>query len=160
MKRTTLKQLTELPDLSTAQLKEKWRVLFGNEPPQYNRPFLIKRLAYRVQELAYGGLSEQTRQKLNDVLEATGHDDIATPRKPAPTPPKRKVNPIAGTRFIRDWNGQRIEVLAVDNGFEYDGRMYRSLSAIAREVTGANWNGPAFFGLRGKKNNSKTRGES
>ena len=155
MKRTTLKQLTELPGLSTKQLKEKWRVLFGSEPPEYNRPFLIKRLAYRIQELAYGGVREGTRQRLNDVLNATGHDEFASPRNQTKVPPKRKTNAIAGTRFVRDWNGQRIDVMAVENGFEFQGHIYRSLSAVAKEITGTNWNGPAFFGLRGKQAGAK-----
>jgi hypothetical protein len=96
MKRTTLKQVADLPDLTTAQLEEKWRVLFGSEPPQYNRPFLIKRLAYRIQETAYGGVREETREKLNDVLEATGHDAFAAPRKPTPNPPSEKSIPLPG----------------------------------------------------------------
>jgi hypothetical protein len=144
MNRTVLKQLTELTTLKTPQLKERWKELFGVDAPQYNRPFLIKRLAYRIQELTYGGLSEEVKQKLSDVLEATGHDSFASPKGK----PEKRVGPIVGTKLVREFNGDRIEVTVVEGGFEYDGRFFRSLSGVAREVTGTNWNGPAFFGLR------------
>lgn len=151
MKQTVLKQLTELPNLTTPQLKERWQELFGSDPPQYNRTFLIKRLAYRIQELAYGGLSNEIKQKLNDVLDATGHDELASPRGK----PEKRIGtnnlPVVGTSLVREWNDQRVEVTVVDGGYQWDGRFFRSLSAVAREVTGTNWNGPAFFGLRNKK---------
>jgi hypothetical protein len=108
----------------------------------------VKRLAYRIQELAYGGLSEATRDQLRQHLQREGLDR-ETERAARKTRRQRKNGvPVIGTRIARDWHGQRHVVTVVRGGFEYEGRRYRSLSAIARAITGTRWNGPAFFGLR------------
>ena len=147
-KPSILNQLAELDGLPPAELKERWRALFGNEPPAYNRPFLIKRLAHRIQELAYGGLSEATRRRMNEVLDEAGYDENGALQKDHRHCRKSPTAAVAGTRLIREWNGERHEVVALRVGYEYQGRQYKSLSAIAREITGTRWNGPAFFGLR------------
>lgn len=139
---TVLKQLAALKGAPASALKAKWRALFETEPPQYNRRFLESRLAYRIQELAYGGLREATVEKLR-VL-AKQYDDKSGSR--------RKIRPghlpIVGTRLIRDWQGIEYCVTVRTNDFEYQGRPYKSLSAIAREITGVRWNGWVFFGLK------------
>ncbi len=141
-----IKQIAALKKMKTPELKERWRVLFGGEPPGYNRVLLIKRLAYRIQELAYGGLSNETRQRMDNLLDANGFDDIG--RTDVVKSRVRHDTPIAGTRLIRTWEGEDHEVLVLRKGFEYRGKPYKSLSAIARAITGSRWNGPLFFGLR------------
>jgi hypothetical protein len=144
MKDTVLRQLAELPTFSVAQLRERWRNLFGAEPPaSYKGQYLIRRLAWRIQELAYGGLSGGTQATLTQVAD----EDAATARRPSSR--KREQNlPVAGTRLVRDWNGERHEVLVARDGFDLRGRRYRSLSAVAKAITGAHRSGPAFFGLK------------
>ena len=145
MDSTVLKQLAELQDMPYPVLKEKWRSLYGTEPPAYKRQHMIRRLAYRIQELAYGGLSDETKAELERIAEEDERQRQgaqAKKRKPKGT------HPTPGTRLIRQWKGRRYEVTAIQDGFEYDGRRYRSLSAIAKAITGAHWSGPQFFGLR------------
>ena len=136
-----LKQIAELHSLDHGQLKDRWREFYGTEPPGYRRGFLIKALAYRIQELTYGGLSQEIREELD------ARNDGAAPkgkrRNGAP-----KDRPVAGTRLIREWQGVEHHVTVMTDGFEYQGRRYKSLSAIARAITGTRWNGPLFFGVR------------
>ena len=141
-----LRQLAELETLDMAQLKERWRALFGTEPPGYNRPFLVKRLAYRIQELAYGGLPQEAKERMRSFLEEEGYDDLGRPGGK----PNAKLNALSvpGTVFVREWDGVRNEVRATTDGFEYHGRLFKSLSAAARAITGTRWNGPRFFGIR------------
>jgi len=148
-----LRQLAELDDLPTDELKARWRALYGKEPPRFNRQFLIKRLAYRIQELAYGGLSDDLRERMDQILDDEGYNEIGVKtgkRKP------KSDKPIPGTLLIREWDGERHQVTVLPDGFEYRGMPYRSLSAIARKITGTRWNGPAFFGLRRRSVNSLT----
>jgi len=143
---SVLKQVAELPRLRFDQLKARWRELYGTEPPPYNKPHLVRRLAYRVQELAYGGLSE-TAQALLAEGSAAVDANLGQQRRRA-----RKQNlPVPGTRLVREWNGKRYEVTVVEGGFEYAGKPYRSLSAVTNAITGTHWNGPDFFGLRKRK---------
>jgi DUF2924 family protein len=137
-----LAQLAALPGKSTAELKQLWRELYDREPPPYNRPFLVKRLAYRIQELALGGLSAPAEAKLKALVEE--EDRRLTGKQPV----RKGDRPISGTRLIREWQGVEHTATVLDDGFEYQGRRYKSLSAVARTITGTRWNGPAFFGLR------------
>jgi hypothetical protein len=149
MSDSTLRQVAQLSKLSFPELQERWRSLFGSEPPAYHRRFLVKRLAYRIQELAYGGLSEATRSQMADILQDAGLDEQASIPGRGRTQKRPNDLPLAGTRLVRIWNGDRHEVTTIQGGFEYQGRRYRSLSAIAKAITGTHWNGRAFFGLRG-----------
>ncbi|MCE5314049.1 MAG: DUF2924 domain-containing protein [Armatimonadota bacterium] len=152
MKDSVLKQIADLQSLSYNELKERWAVLYGDAPPAYNRTFIIKRLAYRIQELAYGGLSKNAKAMMRDVLDANGFNEKASDGGKRRRERKQKEGmPVAGTRLTREWNGKRCEVIVVSDGFEFEGRPYKSLSAITRAITGTNWNGPAFFGLRNNK---------
>lgn len=146
-----LKQLAEIQQLPTSELKERWRELYETEPPAGSRSYLVKRICYRVQELHYGGVSDATRAHLRKHLEDVGLANEGT--DPAHTAQRRAKNgqPVAGTRFTREWHGERHEVTVVDGGFEYAGRPYRSLSAVAKAITGSHWNGPLFFGIRKRK---------
>jgi len=142
---TVLAQLAALKTAPIATLKQKWRELFDREPPPYNRRFLEHRLAYRIQELAYGGLKPETLQRLRDLAEELDGGDPK--RRGQPT----KDRPIAGTRLIREYQGIEHCVTVRDDGYEYLGRPYKSLSAIARAITGTRWNGRIFFGLKNQR---------
>jgi hypothetical protein len=121
--------------MSLPELHEKWRDLYGSKPPRFKRSFIQKRLAYRIQELFYGGLSTGIQEKFQ--VNAKGQRQK-----------NGKGRILTGTRFVREWGGGRHEVIAREKGFEYKGKMFRSLSAIASEITGCHWNGKRFFGLR------------
>jgi Protein of unknown function (DUF2924) len=138
---TVLAQLAALKTAPTAALKARWRELFDTEPPPYNRRYLESRLAYRVQELAYGGLKPETIERLRALGEQyTG--------KGAARRQRGDDRPISGTRLIREWQGIEHCVTVRDADFEYQGRPYKSLSAAARAITGTRWNGLVFFGLK------------
>ena len=147
MNQTVLKQIASLGRLSYADLQERWRQLMGREPPRYSREFMVRRLAHRLQELVHGGLTRDTREQMDQLLEEAGHNELGGIH-PSMRPRSRQDLPLVGTRLVREWDGQRHEVTVVHGGFEYRGRRYRSLSAIAKLITGTHWNGPRFFGLR------------
>ena len=144
----TSAQIAELHQLPMRDLRDRWRALIGADPPRYNRGFLIRRLAYRLQELAHGGLSQAARARMDELLAQAGCDELGSPQVKKQIARGRREMPIIGTRLIREWNGQPHEVTAVQGGFAYRGRRYRSLSAVAELITGTHWNGPAFFGVR------------
>jgi hypothetical protein len=145
MTASVVARVAALKTATTPDLKAMWRQLFDTEPPPYNRRFLESRLAYRIQELAYGGLKPETIERLEAFAEDLDGGDPAKRRRPA------KDRPIAGTRLIREWQGVEHCVTVQDEGYEYRGRPYQSLSAIARAITGTRWNGWVFFGLRNQR---------
>ncbi len=148
MRNGVLKQITEIQTLSYPALQERWRALYGTEPPTYNRGLLIKRLTYRVQELACGGLSEFARTGLRRHIDGERLDTEAAEVARMERRQRKNGMPVAGTRLVREWQGRRYEVTVVQGGFEFEGRRYRSLTAVTKAITGTHWNGPAFFGLR------------
>ena len=135
-------RLAALKTASLPELKAQWRELFGAEPPGYNRHYLESRLAYRIQELAYGGLKPETIRRLEALGEQFNDRNVTRGRV------RHDAMPIAGTRLIREWQGVEHTATVLDDGFEYQGRKYKSLSAIARAITGTRWSGPLFWGLR------------
>ena len=135
-------RLAEIRTMDIVALKAMWRELFAAEPPPYNRKFLESRLAYRVQELAYGGLKPETLKRLAALAEEL---------EPRSGPRGSDHRPIAGTRLMREWQGVEHCATVLADGYEYDGRPYRSLSAIARAITGTRWNGLVFFGLKSQR---------
>ena len=139
---TVLAQLAALKTMPIGELKQKWRDLFEREPPVFNRRYIESRLSYRIQELAYGGLPAETVAR----LEALG-EQLSKARRTG-TKPTDDRRPISGTRLIREWNGVEHCVTVRDHDFEYMGRPYKSLSAVARTIAGSRWNGWVFFGLR------------
>ncbi len=146
MTNSVLAQLAALPGKSTVELKQLWRELYDREPPSFNRDFLVKRLAYRIQELAYGGLSARAEAKLDRLI---AEEEARVKGK---QPVRKGDRPIAGTRLIREWKGVEHTATVLADGYEYQGRPYKSLSAIARTITGTRWNGPLFFALRPYRN--------
>ena len=137
-----LGRLAALKTTETPDLKQQWRELFGAEPPPYNRRFLESRLGYRIQELAYGGLKPETLARLEKLGEQVDGGKVAVRRI------RGDDRPITGTRLIREFQGVEHTVTVLQDGYDYQGRPYKSLSAIARAITGTRWNGWVFFGLR------------
>jgi len=142
--RTVLRQVAALQRMTRDELREQWHALFGGEPPEYRHPILVRRLAHRIQELAFGVSAEAVRDRLEETRARLGLDDTALPRGQHR---HGTSTPVPGTRFIREWNGGRYEVTVARDGFEFQGRTFRSLTAIAKVITGTHWNGRAFFGL-------------
>ena len=138
-------RLVALKTTSTPDLKKQWRQLFETEPPAFNRRYLESRLAYRIQELAYGGLKPETVRRLEKLGEELDGGNVTTRKMRA------DLKPIAGTRLIREWQGVEHLVTVTADGFEWQGRPYKSLSAIARAITGTRWNGWTFFGLKNRR---------
>ena len=133
-------RLAGLGRLGHAELRDEWRRLFRSQPPKrISRDVLELGVAWKLQERVLGGLNRTTGRRLSalaDSLSATG--DIAKPRSATLKP---------GARLLREWNGETHAVLVLEDGFEWRGRRWCSLSVIAREITGTRWSGPRFFGL-------------
>ena len=146
-----LQRIVALRAMPIDKLKQTWRDLYQTEPPAYNRRHLENRLAYRIQELAYGGLKVETIRRLERLGEELDGGDRTRRSIRAD-----RDRPITGTRLLREWQGVEQVVTVTADGFEWQGRPYKSLSAIARAITGTRWNGNAFFGL-GKKEDSEKR---
>ena len=153
--------------MTVAQLREKYLELFGEPTRSGNRDFLFKRLAWRVQSLAEGTLSDRARRRAEELAQDS---DIRTtlprPPKQADEPGKAvalsapKVTahdrlPLPGTVLTRKYRGRQVEAKVLPNGFEYEGNVYRSLSAVAKAVTGSHWNGHLFFGLTTQNRSGK-----
>lgn len=149
-RQSVLRQLAALQDLTTDQIKDRWRDLCGSEPPAYNRQYLVRRLAYRIQELYYGGISQTTRERLRRTAQ---NDPQACFTKPEAKSGK-EGGITDGMRFVRHWQGQRYEVVVAQGGFEFEGQRFRSLTAITKKITGAHWNGRSFFGVKSKPRNT------
>jgi hypothetical protein len=135
-------RIAALKKASLADLRAEWFALFGAAAPVNSRDYLRDRLAYRIQELAFGGLKPATVKKLEAMGERLDGGNITTRRIRA------DLKPIAGTRLIREWQGGEHTVTVLDDGYEWQGRPYQSLSAVARAITGTRWNGLVFFGLK------------
>jgi hypothetical protein len=136
-----LRQLALLQGATTSDLKQYWLQLYGKPPPPFSRTFLQSRLGYRIQELTYGGLKSETVARLEALGEKLDGGNIVLRRIRADD------RPITGTRLVREYHGVEHVVTVLFDGFAFEGRPYRSLSAIARYITGTRWNGWAFFGL-------------
>ena len=140
-----LARLAALKAMSVNELKAEWQALFDAPAPNNSRTFLEGRLAYRIQELTYGGPDKQTRRLLDLLADEV---DGTLTRKAQIADPR---NPVVGTKLIREWDGVAHTVTVLREGFDWDGRRYKSLSAVARAITGTRWNGYRFFGLRERK---------
>ena len=132
-------QLARLQTLDQGALRREWRRLYRAEPPRLSRDLMMRALAYRIQEIAFGGLSKATLRRLASLAAEFESDGrIAPPAQP-------RIKP--GARLVREWHGRTHAVVVTEDGFEFEGKLYRSLTSIAREITGAGWSGPRFFGL-------------
>ncbi|MBF0341070.1 MAG: DUF2924 domain-containing protein [Magnetococcales bacterium] len=136
-----IRQVAALPGMSTEALKKMWKELNETEPPAFNRTFLVKRLAHRLQELSLGGLQAKSEKRM-ERMSAEEDGPKIEPKRPQ----GEKLLP--GTRLLREWKGVEHRCTVLDDGFEYQGRKFGSLSAVANHITGTKWNGFVFWGLR------------
>src|SRR5580692_6759824 len=139
--------LARLSEVTIFELRGEWRRLHRTPPPmRLSRDLLVRGITYKLQERAYGGLSTATARK----LEQAGADSLSR-GSVTPAPP---ISLKLGTRLVREWRGVTHTVLIRADGIEWRGQRYRSLSVVAREITGARWSGPRFFGLRQRQQDS------
>jgi hypothetical protein len=139
-----LKQIMSLQSKKTAELKKLWNKTFDYQPEIASREYMISKLAWRMQELIYGGIDEDTKKKIEEAAKK-----IKAPKNPQ----SGKFNPMVGTKIVKEYKGKTIEILVVDGGFAYAGEIHKSLSSIATKITGTKWNGLKFFQIKSGHNN-------
>jgi hypothetical protein len=133
--------LSRLPTLDIGELRQQWRGLNKTQAPaNLSRELLLRAVAYRMQEVALGGLRPARQRRLRQMAQQFNRIGAAN------TPPRAELKP--GTRLMREWQGRTYDVLVLDDGFSWQNTQYRSLSALARKITGTAWSGPTFFGLK------------
>ena len=134
-------ELAGLQRLSDEKLNQQFKITYRADPPsRMRRPLLIQALAYRMQEKAQGGLKPATRRLLTSIA------DDATVRRARPVARERRIKP--GTTLLREWHGVQHRLTVLEDGVQFGGERYRSLSQVARKITGSRWSGPLFFGLK------------
>ena len=137
---TLASEIASLSKLGIDELRERWKAMFGKAPSRdISRSFLTRAIAYRLQEKAFAGLKPSTRRVLVELAHAKESSLAAAE-------PSRVVRP--GAVLVREWRGISHQVSVVEKGFWFRGKRYRSLSGVAREITGTRWSGPLFFGLK------------
>jgi hypothetical protein len=159
------KRLAELETMNTAALQIEWRRLFRSQPPSLSRDLLKRAIGYRYQEIELGGLSKAAARKLRTLADAVDQAKAGTAASSAGNDRRgtaARTVLMPGARLVREWRGRSHVVTVTEGGFDYAGRRYRSLTEIAREITGAHWSGPRFFGIgaeRGKTGGSLGKGK-
>ena len=148
-------EVATLGDLSREELAERWTKVYGHPPPKgARRDFLLRTAAWHLQASRLGGLSRDTRRMLRTAIAQMKKQFAAQVGESAAVPdeavlpvaaPRRQLSP--GTRLVRVWNGRSHIVDVLEEGFAFEGRLHKSLTAIAHQITGAHWSGPRFFGL-------------
>lgn len=151
-KESVISRIMAIKDLPTKELIEKYTELFdGKKSPTNNRVYLWKRIAFRIQEVEYGGLSGDAKDKLQELIKEFDPINHVAKSTQVETPKKKDGRdrrlPIPGTLVMKDYKGTKYEVKVLEKGFEFKNKSYKSLSAITKEITGAHWNGYLFFGL-------------
>ncbi len=162
MDREVYAEIERLRDAGVAELQQRYREVYGEEPRSRHRGFLWKRIAWRLQALSEGDLTERARRR---AMELANDADLRV-RSPrsfgnacAPSPAALTVTgpispghdprlPMPGTLLRREYRGRRVSVMVLEDGFEWEGEVYKTLSSIAKKITGIQWNGYAFFGLK------------
>jgi len=139
---TIAAKVLALQTMKTGELRKLWLELNGKTAPELDLRILRQRLAARIQELALGGLSASSKERLKDASKRSEHKKTGN---------SRLVRPPVGTVMTREHGGKEHRVIVTPEGFEYEGAIYKSLTKIANSITGSNWSGPAFFGLKGGK---------
>lgn len=167
--------LTEIEKLRRAtlgQLRDKHRELFHEDTRSHHREHIFRRLAWRLQALSEGDLPERARERAREIARdadlrliapkefftVAGQPVRITRSGRTPGEPDSRL-PLPGVLLSREWKGRNILVEVLEDGFRYEHRYYRSLSAVAREVTGSSWNGLVFFGVRGTTDQQKDQKE-
>jgi hypothetical protein len=146
------RELQDLEARDDDELKYRWRILYGMEPPQkIHRSLLIAAVAHRIQENAFGPLKPSVRRHLSLA--------VIDPGTPRPSPHYSSLRPGIGTVLVRDWGGVTHQAKVLEDGIMFRGQRYKSLSEVARVITGSRWSGPLFFGLKAvaKDSNHGTR---
>lgn len=131
------KELIAIGSMSLTELGERWDICFEEPAPPLPLSILRRALAYHLQAQAFGDLAASVDQMLDRLADS-----------PSVPPPEPEIRLKAGTRLLREWNGTVHAVLVLESGFEWSGARYRSLSEIARKITGVQWSGPRFFGVK------------
>lgn len=151
MKDTILAEILALKEMPVIELQARYSELFdGKRASSNNKTYLWQRIAYRIQELEYGSLPEEAQNKAKELTQEYDPINNKALRPDAATKhhlSRDKRLPIPGTLITKDYKGTDIRVKILDKGFEYNGKIYRTLTAIAKEVTGSHWNGYLFFNL-------------
>ena len=159
------KEIKKLERKTISQLRKLFGEVLGEETKSFNRPFLIKKIAWRIQADAFGNLTERARKRANEIV---SESDLRTraPRgfitEPVsemtlPDPNVDPRLPLPGTLLVRNYKGTQLKVKVLRNGFEFEGEFFLSLSAVAKAATGSHWNGFDFFKLRPAKKRKDRR---
>ncbi len=171
MEPTIAREIRTLQKMSVRELREKYGELFDEQPRSHNRQFLFRRIAWRIQALAEGDLTERARRRAaklandadlrirapkNGNGDATASPDGELTVVDTLYPDLDPRLPMPGTILVREYKGRKIRVRVLPNGFEYEGEPYGSLTAVARKVTKAHWNGFVFFGLSNRKKGGRS----
>ena len=146
-------EIEELRGMKVAQLVDRYAELFGKPPRVKNREHLWKRCAWKLQERRLGGLSEVAKRRLEKLI---AEIDLPLPDHTRTASgflrkPRRRDDPAPGAVLVRKWHSQEIRVLVREDGYECNGELFRSLTAVARAILGSKWNGRLFFGLTNRK---------
>jgi hypothetical protein len=160
MKTSIAEQLEELRSMTVPELRGRYAEVFGEESRSRHKDWLRKRIAWRTQANAEGGLSERALRRVEELandsdlrLVAPKAGDLLTGRTVIgrlTTPTRDRRLPTPGTILTREYRGRKLVVTVLPQGFEYEGTVYRSLTAVAKAITGSHWNGLHFFGIAGK----------
>ena len=149
-KKAIERELDRIRSLGLEELRLEWRQLFHGDPPKISRDLLVLGVGYRLQEIEHGGLGKATRRKLQTMANGL--------RKTGRVGPTASLSLKPGARLIRAWRGRTHTVTITEDGFEYTGTSYTSLSKIAKKITGAHWSGPRFFGLLARPVEGRSNG--
>ena len=163
MKPGIVKEIRALGRMSVGELRDRYVEVFGEETRSHNKTYLLRRIAWQIQALEEGDLSERARRRAEELADDS-YLRTRAPKKVSSiqaaassrtavrtfTPSHDRRLPMPGTVITREYHGETVAVTVLDNGFEYEGQVYRSLTAVAKAVTGSHWNGYHFFGLREK----------
>ena len=154
------KEVAALQQMSTGQLCQRYAELFGEPTRTRHRTYLVRKIAWKLQSLLEGGLSERARRRAEELARGT-ELRVMPPKSAEATPAAAVVTPAAaatdprlplpGTAIVRQYKGRVLQVLVLPDGFEFEGQRYKSLSAVAKRITGSHVNGYRFFGLEGKR---------
>lgn len=160
MERVTIKEIRALKGMTTGELRDKYREVFSEESRSYNKQYLVRRIAWQLQARDEGGLSERALRRAEELADDSylrtrapkkipGSNDSSdrTTVRPFSSSHDRRL-PMPGTVLTREYKGETITVTVIDGGFEFDGELYKSLTAVAKAVTGSHWNGYHFFGFK------------
>ena len=146
------RELDRIRSLDLEGLRSEWRRLYHSDPPKISRDLLVLALGYRLQEIEHGGLNKSPRRKLQTMAKAL--------RKTGRVGSMPSLSLKPGARLVREWRGRTHTVTVAEDGFEYAGTSYPSLTKIAKKITGAHWSGPRFFGLPAAATERPNNGET